>query len=189
MLLETLSMQYTYPHTITNGGGEQLTFVRLVKDAAGDYLEVENIVQPMAGPPMHVHFKQEESITIIKGKLAGQLYGQQPTYHEAGDTITFNAGETHKFWNAGTEPMVGRGYIKPAHNIEYFLTSIFDSTKANGGKRPATFDAAYLLNRYKSEFDIVEIPSFVKQFIFPIVLFVGKLQGKHKKYEDAPEPI
>jgi hypothetical protein len=61
--------RYTYPHTIESGSGEQITFVRKVADPGGDYLEVENLVQPDAGPPMHVHFKQNESLTVIKGKL------------------------------------------------------------------------------------------------------------------------
>ena len=126
---------------------------------------------------MHVHFKQEETITVVKGRLATQVAGKEPQYFDAGATVSFKPGEIHKFWNAGSEPLIGKGYIKPAHNIEYFLTEIFASTKANGGTRPATFDAAYLLNKYKSEFDMIEIPSFVKKVIFPLTLFFGKLQG------------
>jgi quercetin dioxygenase-like cupin family protein len=182
-------MRYNYPHTIDNGGGERLTFINHIKDESGDYLEVENIVQPMAGPPMHVHFKQEETITIVKGRLAALVPGKEPQYFVAGATVSFKPGEIHKFWNAGTEPLIGKGFIKPAHNIEYFLTQIYASTKANGGTRPATFDVAYLLNRYKSEFDMVELPSFVKKVILPLTLFFGKLQGKHKKFKDAPEPV
>lgn len=138
---------------------------------------------------MHVHFKQEESITVVKGKHATQVHGQEPKYYEEGATVSFKAGEIRKFWNAGSEPLICKGYVKPAHNVEYFLTQIYASTKANGGTRPATFDAAYLLNRYKSEFDMTDVPSFVKNVIFPLTLFFGKLQGKHKKFKDAPEPI
>ena len=41
---------YTYPHTIENGAGERLTFVRRVPGATGDRLEVENVVKPGAEP-------------------------------------------------------------------------------------------------------------------------------------------
>ena len=34
-----------------------------------------------------------------------------------------------------------------------------------------------------------EIPAFVQKFIFPIVLFFGKLAGKHKKFDNAPIPL
>ncbi len=72
-------MQYSYPHTIDNGGGELLTFLKHVRDESGDYLEVENTVQPKAGPPMHVHFKQEETITVVKCKIATQVPGKEPS--------------------------------------------------------------------------------------------------------------
>src|SRR4030095_15838752 len=98
--------QFNYPHTIENGGGEKLTFVRRVNDGTGDYLEVENVVQPNAGPPMHVHFKQEESITVVKGKIGIQHLGGKEMFFGEGETVTFKPGEAHRFWNAGTEPLI-----------------------------------------------------------------------------------
>ena len=49
--------------------------------------------------------------------------------------------------------------------------------------------AENLLNRYKSEFAMLEIPGFVQKAIFPLVLFFGKLTGKDKKFADAPPPV
>lgn len=182
-------MRYTYPHTIENGHGEQLTFTRLVKDPAGDWLEVENLVQPGSGPPMHVHFKQAESLTVVSGRVGVQEVGKAPVEHGPGSTVTFQAGVGHKFWAVGSEPLRCKGWIKPAHNVEYFLTEIYRSTKENGGKRPKDFDGAWLSQRYASEFGMLEIPGFVKKVVFPITVFFGKLAGKHKRYADAPEPV
>ncbi|HQW42809.1 MAG: cupin domain-containing protein [Chitinophagaceae bacterium] len=182
-------MRYSYPHTIDNGGGELITFLQLVSGAQGDWLEVENLVQPNSGPPMHVHFKQAESLTVVKGKIGIQHQGGEQQFFGEGETITFEAGDPHRFWNAGNAPLICRGWIKPAHNVEYFLTEIYKSTKANGGKQPSQFDGAWLMTRYQTEFDMTEIPAFVKKVIFPIVLFVGKLAGKHKKFADAPPPV
>ncbi len=182
-------MQFTYPYTIENGGGESITFLRLIKENGKEYLEVENSVHPRSGPPMHVHHKQSEALTVVKGKIATQTLGGQPEYYEVGDTAVFNAGVPHKFWNAGDDILVCKGYIDPADNIVYFLSEIYKSTKANGGKRPGMYDVAYLLTRYKSEFDMLDIPSLVKTVLFPIILFFGKLSGKHKKFADAPEPV
>lgn len=182
-------MRYQYPHTIENGAGERLTFLRLVNDPQGDYLEVENSVTPGAGPPMHVHFLQEESLTVVQGKMGVAMPGQQPQFYTKGATGTFAKGVPHRFWNAGDELLVCRGYIKPVDNIEYFLTELFKSTKENGGKRPGLFDSVFLMSRYKTEFDMLEIPFFVKKFIFPVILSFGKLAGWDKKFTDAPEPV
>lgn len=182
-------VQFSYPHTIENGGGEKITFLRRVKDDSGDYLEVENFVQPNAGPPMHVHFKQAESLTVVKGKIGVQHLGGEEMFFGEGETVTFQPGDAHRFWNAGTEPMICKGWVKPAHNIEYFLTEIYKSTKENDGHRPGGFESAWLLDKYKSEFDMYGIPPFVRKVIFPITLFFGKLSGKHKKFRDAPEPV
>lgn len=180
---------YQYPHTIENGHGERLTFVRRTHDENGEYLEVENYVMPNSGPPMHVHFRQAESLTVVQGRIGIQVPGGEPQFFTEGQTVTFKAGEPHRFWNAGTEPLICKGWIRPAHNVEYFLTEIYRTTKENGGKRPGTFEGAYLSWRYRSEFGMLEIPGFVRAFVFPLTVVVGKLLGKYGKYADAPEPV
>src|SRR5688500_9925773 len=178
-----------YPKVIESGTGEQLTFLRrYIKDDV-EYLEAENLVQPGSGPPMHVHHLQDESLTVIEGLMAGQLPGQEPKLYYPGETAFFERGVAHKFWNAGNTVLRCTGFVSPVHNMEYFLTEIYRSTKEGGKGRPSSFDAAYLLNRYKSEFDMLEIPAFVKKVIFPLTLFFGRLKGLHKKFKDAPPPI
>jgi hypothetical protein len=54
---------------------------------------------------------------------------------------------------------------------------------------PHTIDGAYLLNRYRSEYDITGIPRFVKRVIMPVTVFVGKLLGKYKHFRNAPLPV
>lgn len=184
--------RYTYPHTIENGGGERLTFLRAAPSptgGSGERLEVENLVTPGAGPPMHVHHYQEESLTVQQGRVGYQRPGEPAQFAGPGETVTFKPGESHRFWNAGEEDLRCIGYIEPADNIAYFLTEVYASTRRNGGKRPDPFDAAYLTRRYRSEFAMTEIPAPVQRFVFPVVVAVGSLLGKYKKYADAPEPI
>jgi len=180
-------MNFTYPHTIDSGHGEVLTFLRRVNGPSGDLLEVENRVQPGAGPPMHVHYLQDEVITVVQGRIAAEVAGQEPTYHGSGETVTFKRGVAHRFWNSGNDVLIGKGYITPPDNIEYFLGAIFASIKNSRSGRPSLFDSAFLLTKYKSEFDMVEIPALVKTVVFPIVLMIGRIMGKGKKFRDAPK--
>lgn len=177
----------SYPHTIDNGAGERITFLRKVPGALGDRLEIENVVQPGVGPPMHIHHFQVEAMTIAAGRIGYQRPGQAPQFGDPGDIVVFEAGDAHRFWNAGSDELRCTGYVEPADNVEFFLTALFESTKRNGG-RPDPFDIAFLLTRYRSEFTLVEIPAFVRRVILPLQAGIGRLLGRYRKFADAPEP-
>lgn len=181
-------MEITLPHTIANITGEKLTFLRIIVRDGVEYLETESEVQPNAGPPMHVHHKQDESLTVLSGKVGYQELKGEKKYAGPGETVLFKAGVPHKFWNAGNEPLRMSGYASPANNIIYFLSQIYRSMNENGG-RPGMYDTAYLLDRYKTEFSMLEIPAFVQKIMFPVVLSLGNLNGKKKKFIDAPGPL
>jgi quercetin dioxygenase-like cupin family protein len=178
----------TYPYTIDNGHGEFLTFTRRVKDANGERVEGSNVVKPGKGPPMHVHHLQAEALTVVSGKIGFQRLGQAPQYAGPGETARFEAGDAHRFWNAGETDLHCTALVEPPGNLEYFLAKMFESTKENGG-RPSIFDAAYLTRRYRSEYGMMVVPSFVQAVIFPIIIGIGTLLGKYRKFADAPEPL
>ena len=181
--------RYSYPHTIENGAGERLTFLRRVPGRTGDRLEVENVVKPGAGPPMHIHHYQEEALTVQQGRIGYQRPGEAAQFAGPGATVSFKPGEAHRFWNAGQDDLRCTGYVEPADNLEYVLAAIYESTKRRGGTQPDLFDAAFLMRRYRSEFSMVEIPAAVQRFVFPLQVAIGRLLGKYKKYADAPEAV
>ena len=179
--------RYTYPHTIENGTGESITFSRKAGGAAGERLEAENVVKPGAGPPMHIHHLQEEVLTVQQGRIGYQRLGQPPQYAGPGETVRFEAGEPHKFWNAGEGDLLCTGYIDPILNVEYFLTEMFASVKRGGG-RPELFDMAFLATRYRSELAVLEIPPAVQRLVFPVMVALGRLLGRYRRFADAPPP-
>ena len=178
-----------YPRTIENGCGEQITFLRLVRDPAGDRLELENCVKPGCGPPMHIHHYQEEAITVQEGRIGYQRLGEEPQFAGPGETVIFKPGEAHKFWNAGEEDLRCTGFVQPADNVEFFLTALFESQRRHGGGRPDPFDAAFLVTRYRSEYSMLEIPAPVQKILFPVQFLRGRLLGKYRKYAEAPAPV
>ena len=178
-----------HPHTIDNGAGERLTFLGVRSDERGEYLEVRNEVSPGSGPPSPVHHLQEEAVAVERGTMGWQRRGEAEQLARSGESVTFAPGEVHRFWNSGDDLLVGAGYVRPPDNLEYFLTQIYASTRAKGGKRPRLFDAAYLTSRYRSEFGMAEIPGPVQRIVFPIVVGVGRLLGLHRRFAGAPEPV
>lgn len=182
-------MDYRFPHTITNPTGETLIFKGLVPEPDGDRLLVENYVTPKSGPPMHTHFLQEEALTVVAGRIGYQVQGGQPQYADVGEKIVFKRGTPHRFWNAGDDILHCTGYVKPANTIVFYLSAIYAAQNKTGTERPDKFDGAYLLKRYASEYDMAELPLFVKKIIIPITYYIGRLLGKYKHFKNAPEPV
>ena len=182
-------MKFTLPHTIESGQGEKIIFKEIIKEPDGDKVIIEGYCKPNAGPAMHVHYKQDEAITVGKGKMGCQIFGQEPVYYSPGQTATFLRNTPHRFWNAGEDELVVNSWVKPANSIIFFLTTLYEAQTKSGTKRPEAFDGAYLLVRYKHEYGLPELPKFVQNIIMPITYNLGKLLGKYKRFSDAPKPL
>ncbi|HKE86088.1 MAG TPA: cupin domain-containing protein [Vicinamibacterales bacterium] len=181
-------MNRTYPYTIEDGRGEQVTFTGKTQGPTGERIGIDGVARPGAGPPMHVHYLQDEVVSVIRGRVGYQVLGGEPQFAGPGAEVVWPAGTPHKWWNAGDDELRLIGWCSPPDNIEFFLGELFASTKANGG-RPGLFDAAFLVTRYRSEFALLEGPALVQRLVIPIVYAIGTALGKYKKYADAPAPI
>lgn len=82
-------MKITLPHKIENGLGETIIFKEMISEPGGDKVIIEGHCNPKGGPAMHVHYQQDEALTVIQGKMAYQVLGQEPVYLTAGQTATF----------------------------------------------------------------------------------------------------
>lgn len=184
-----MTRAYDHPHTIEDGAGNTLTFVGRVRDERGELLEIESRATPGAGAPMHVHHRQAEALTVRSGTIGYQIEGAPPETAASGATVTFPAGVAHKFWNAGADELSCGGYVRPPENFEYFLTQLYDSMRQHDGKRPGLYHAAFLLSRYRAEFDMLELPLPVRRLIMPLVVRVGAALGWDRRFAGAPEPL
>ena len=181
--------RYQYPHTITNKQGETLTFREILVEDGIEKAIVTNDVAPGSGPPMHVHFKQAESLTVTDGEMTYQILGKEPVTVQKGETVTFEKGVAHKFWNSGKTTLKCIGWVKPANHLDFFLTEMYKALDEGDGERPEPFASAYLTTRYKSEYAMLELPGFVRSVVIPITYFIGKATGKFQRFKDAPEPL
>lgn len=180
---------YSLPHTVSNKFGETIIFKEEIEEDGEMKMITEGIVKPDSGTVMHVHFKQDEGFTVVKGKMGYQIKGEEAQFLEVGESCTFPRGQMHKFWCAGEEDLYIKGWLKPANSLDYFLTKLYASMDKAGKESGDPFDSAFLITKYKSEYDVDIIPTFVKKVVMPITVFIGKLLGKYKHFEDAPDAI
>ena len=127
---------------------------------------------------------------MVEGELGYQILGEEAKILGPGETVTFGPGVPHRFWASGGKDLVCTGYVSPPDNVEYFLGKIYESMKDNSKEaRPDDYDAAYLLEHYRDEYTMPEIPAFVRKAIFPVLRGVGRLTGKYRRFDDAPPPL
>jgi hypothetical protein len=138
---------------------------------------------------MHTHWLQDECLTVIRGRMGYQVKGQPMRYAVEGETVLFNRGVPHRFWNDGGEILHCKGWINPPYNLIYFLSAVFAAQMKSGKAIPDFFDGAFLLSRYASEFDLTEIPWIVKKVVFPLATYMGTMMGKYRHFSDAPKPV
>ena len=176
------------PLTIKNAE-EQLTFLNIVTEDNEQKVLVKGECKPGGGPAMHTHLLQDECLTVVTGKMGYQFLNGEEKFAGPGETILFERGKGHRFWNAGEDQLKIEGWIKPMHNLPFFLSKVYEAQNKSGKPEPEMFDAAYLLTRYSGEYDMPGIPGFVKKVIMPVTVLFGKLLGKYKHFKDAPAPI
>lgn len=182
-------MTKTLPLTIKNRLGEELIFHRMEIDKGEEKLIIENYVAANTPPIKHIYYVQDEFLIVLHGKMGYEIQGEDVKYATIGETVYFRRGIPHKFWNAGKDELNCFGWIKPANNIIFYLSTLYDSINESGTDKPGQFDTAYLLYRYRKEFDDPEMPKIVKSLVLPAKYGIGKIAGKYRKFKDAPAPL
>lgn len=182
-------MNFNLPHTIENGLGEKIVFQEIIPEHGVEKLIVKGYCAPGGGPAMHVHYLQDEGFTVVKGNLSYEIQGKKPVQVSVGQSVVFPRGVPHRFWNDGKEELEIQGWLQPANNVVFFLSTLYAAQKKAGSDRPELFDAAFLSTQYKSEFEATSIPLFVRKVIMPLTYIIGKLSGKYKKFKNAPAPF
>jgi mannose-6-phosphate isomerase-like protein (cupin superfamily) len=176
-------MQVRLPQTIDSGHGEIVRLKECICEPDGDRILFEGYVQPGCGPVLHVHLHQAEGFEVKQGVMAHQTPGSDIQYLQVGESTVFEKSVPHRFWNSSDEELILISWAKPAGNLQRYMTILFLSTSKRSSNTPGLFDASYLAMQYREEFDVLEVPHAMKQFVFPVVYWIGQLLGLYKKYE------
>jgi hypothetical protein len=128
-------------------------------------------------------------MTVRAGRAGYRIAGGPDQFADVGQTVTFEPGQMHRFWNAGEGVLLVTGWVSPPLNFEYLLTELYASMRRNGGGRPSPFDVAYLFGRYRTEFGMGEIPPPVRRLVLPMLRQLGRATGRQRHYADAPAPV
>ena len=155
--------------------------MRRVRDASGDMImSLYGSLPPGSnGPPLHVHFHENEEGTVIAGTL-GVRIGDKTMTVPTGGTAMLPAGVAHAWWNAGEDLLEFSGHVAPIVGLDRFLQAVFAVVNAGPAGRPSIFYMAHVLWRHRRTHQVATPPRIIQRIVFPVTVLLGHLLGKYK---------
>jgi quercetin dioxygenase-like cupin family protein len=161
--------------------GERITFLATSADTDGEAVVIEVVVQPHGSvAAAHVHPSQSERFAVASGTLGLKAGGKKQTLG-AGEVATVEPGTSHRFWNAGEEPVRFVCEVRPALQFESLLETMFALAadgKTNRKGMPNPLRLAVIANAH---FDTVRLP-FPPAWLQKVGLALGAPLGRLAGY-------
>ena len=102
--------------------GHQVVVKALGTDTGGQFAAGRLIAQPLSGPPLHLHTREDEWFHVTKGEFWFQV-GEDFVCARAGDCVFAPRGVPHTWQNFGPEVAEALGLITPAGFDDFFLSA------------------------------------------------------------------
>ena len=154
--------------------------MRRIRDGQGRIvLSLDGTLPPGAGgPPLHVHFREQEEGVVKAGTLGAQV-GAKKIVVPTGGTVVLPAGIRHRWWNAGDDLLEFSGTAAPAVDLDRYLQAVFAVLNASKG-RPPIFYLAHVLWRHRDTQLLMNPPPAIQRILLPVVLMLGRVLGKYR---------
>jgi mannose-6-phosphate isomerase-like protein (cupin superfamily) len=159
--------------------GEMLNIRRVRRDGQS-WIALSGTLPPhQEGPPMHVHFVEDEEGYVTSGTLSYVVNGREGRAR-AGESTTIPMGAPHRWWNAGEDLLAFHGVAKPAVDLDRYLQAIFDVINAGPPGRPPLFYLAHVALRHRRTQAVLVMPGPIQAALFRLVVAVGTVLGKYR---------
>jgi len=159
--------------------GERLALRRIAR--SGQLcLELKGALPPrQEGPPLHMHFEENEVGTVVAGTLSAEVDGRVFEV-EAGGTAALPKGSAHRWWNAGDTELVFEGVTQPLIDLDVYLQAIFEVLNAGPANRPPLFYMAHLAWRHRHTQAVLFAPPWLQKLLVPAIVFAGTILGRYR---------
>lgn len=131
------------------------------------------------GPPLHLHFQEDELVEVVSGTASVQVDGQRLVL-TAGESVRFPRGKVHTWWNDGDEEVVIRGVTTPVVDLDRYLQAVFEVLAAGPPDRPPLFYMAHVMHRHRKTQFTPFMPRALQQVLLPILVLLGTVLGKYR---------
>ena len=158
--------------------GERLALRRVWRGNA-TWLELRGSLPPHSeGPPLHIHFVEDEEGHVTSGTLSAFLGGKRITVGP-GEVAVLPRGVAHRWWNEGDEPLAFLGFSGPLVDLDRYLQAVFEIMNAGPAGRPPLFYLAHLTLRHRHTQAVLLMPPLVQALLFRVVVAIGTVLGRY----------
>lgn len=116
------------------GPGDLYAYLVTGEQSGGALFAMEGYVPNGAGPPPHIHSREDEAIYVLEGELEVQL-GDDVRTASRGDLVWLPKGVPHRFTNVSGKPMRMILSFVPA-GIEHFFEEVFEVAEDRSAEPP-----------------------------------------------------
>lgn len=121
--------RFDHPHAIGFSAG--MLFKVSSADTNGALFVMEHTHLTPGGPPLHLHFQQEEWFYVMAGEVAFQV-GDQRISLKAGESVLAPRRIPHTFSSVGPDPARMLIAFCPAGKMEQYFREVEANPKRNG---------------------------------------------------------
>jgi mannose-6-phosphate isomerase-like protein (cupin superfamily) len=144
------------------------------------WLELSGSLPPgREGPPMHIHFAEDEAGEVAAGTLTAHVGGKQVEI-ATGGAVRLPMGIAHRWWNAGDQPLVFNGTARPLVDLDRYLQATFEVLNAGPPGRPPLFYIAHVALRHRQTQHVIVMPAPLQAVLFRAVVAIGTVLGKYR---------
>jgi len=159
--------------------GERLALSRVTR---GDevWLELVGSLPPhRQGPPLHIHFAEDEEGHVTSGTLTAVVDGRQ-IKAGPGESAPLPRGSAHRWWNEGDEPLEFLGYARPLVDLDRYLQAVFEVMNAGHEGRPPLFYLAHVALRHRQTQAVLIMPRPIQALLFRVIFAIGTVLGRYR---------
>jgi quercetin dioxygenase-like cupin family protein len=162
---------YEFIETSAETNGKHL-LLKVTLKAKGEYV------------PNHIHVLQDETFTVLKGKLTYMINGKKMVLNE-GESISLPKGIAHNHYNGDDEPVEIYHKVEPALDFELIIENLIGLSKDGKLKngKAGLLQELVTLRYLDSKAFLSDMPLGAQKFLMKTVAPIARAFGYRASYK------
>lgn len=163
--------------------GQTVQFLQTGADTDGELTRVAielAVESTRENAVKHIHPHQEETITVQSGRMGVDVDGARDVLGPD-ESVTFEPGDAHAFWNAGEGPLRIQTELRPAMDSELFMRFAFGMSQVGWTTRSGVplnpLRLGLLMDEFEGHLYIAHLPVPLQKLGAKVLAPIARVVG------------